>query len=712
MTDIYNEHAPKLIERGFYPIVIGPGTKKPQHYVPSLGEYHDTSGWANNKRPPDKPQQPGAGVGLRCGPQPGGGYVVGIDWDRDDAAIAALDAFPQTVSKTGQKGFTAFYYSDKPVPAKDFLIGKVAAAQVLGAGRQTVLPPTVHPDTGRPYAWDSEYTLYSLRPSDLPKLPEDYIERIEAILRTLGYEPAPEKPRSNGHDHDASENPYWDLNKLALRNLALWVPDLGLYKCKRKRGPHASYEAVATWRPSTTGRSLEERESHLSISGAKGIKDFGTGEGFSPIDLVMRARDCTLSEAVTWLMERVQVESGPEVDFDAIISPGIQPDTEEGRKDETREEAKGEEQPRKKRRFTFTRFWEMKVDADATPCVIDELIPLKGIVLLWGPPKCYKSFWVLDAFFHVAKGWEYRDRAVLQGEVMYCAFEGKHGYPKRVEALRRHYELETTDQTPITVMSGRTDLIQDHALLIKEIREELIGGRPIGVVLDTLNKSLVGSESKDVDMAAYIRAAEAVRDAFDCVVVIVHHCGWDESRMRGHSSLRGAIDAEISITREGEIVVATVEAMRDGPEGVQIVSRARIVEVGEDKGGRPLTSLVLVPHELTMGEATGKPRQWAPSLKVFREALTETLLAAGIDYQIEGGPKVKAVDLEKVRFTFYRLHVVASDEAATADTRQNARRMAFTRALDGARSRNLIGACVLEDGRQLVWLVQETSHAL
>ena len=77
----------------------------------------------------------------------------------------------------------------------------------------------------------------------------------------------------------------------------------------------------------------------------------------------------------------------------------------------------------------------------------------------------------------------------------------------------------------------------------------------MAVVLDTLNKSLVGSESKDLDMAAYIRAAEAVRDAFDCVVIIVHHCGWDESRMRGHSSLRGAVDAEMSVTREGDVVI-------------------------------------------------------------------------------------------------------------------------------------------------------------
>ena len=29
-------------------------------------------------------------------------------------------------------------------------------------------------------------------------LPEDYVERIEAILRPLGYGPEPEKPQHNG----------------------------------------------------------------------------------------------------------------------------------------------------------------------------------------------------------------------------------------------------------------------------------------------------------------------------------------------------------------------------------------------------------------------------------------------------------------------------------------------------------------------------------
>jgi RecA-family ATPase len=70
------------------------------------------------------------------------------------------------------------------------------------------------------------------------------------------------------------------------------------------------------------------------------------------------------------------------------------------------------------------------------------------------------------------------------------------------------------------------------------------------VILDTLNKSLIGSESKDVDMANYIAAAEHIQTEFNCVVIIVHHHGIDETRPRGHTSLRAAVSAQIKITRD------------------------------------------------------------------------------------------------------------------------------------------------------------------
>jgi AAA domain len=174
--------------------------------------------------------------------------------------------------------------------------------------------------------------------------------------------------------------------------------------------------------------------------------------------------------------------------------------------------------------------------------LVDELIPLRGIILIWGKRKCLKSFWTYDLCFHIAHYPEYRGRTIqIGGAVVYCAFEGAHGYKKRAEALRRHHKVPDDTVVPLYLVPGRANMIKEHPSLILAVREQLMGELPRMVVLDTLNKSLVGSESKDVDMSAYIVAAEALRDAFDCVVAIIHHCGYDETHPRGHTSLTGAV---------------------------------------------------------------------------------------------------------------------------------------------------------------------------
>jgi hypothetical protein len=113
--------------------------------------------------------------------------------------------------------------------------------------------------------------------------------------------------------------------------------------------------------------------------------------------------------------------------------------------------------------------------------------------------------------------------------------------------------------------------------LIADFRAQLCGTVPLIVVLDTLNRSLKGSENSDEDMTKYTRAAEAIRAAFGCVVVIVHHCGYDETHSRGHTSLPAAVEAELSVTRgEGSpLFLVTVKNMRDGPEGTTVRCRAQ-----------------------------------------------------------------------------------------------------------------------------------------
>ena len=59
-------------------------------------------------------------------------------------------------------------------------------------------------------------------------------------------------------------------------------------------------------------------------------------------------------------------------------------------------------------------------------------------------------------------------------------------------------------------------------------------------MLDTLNRSISGSESYDEAMGKYIEAADRLAETFVCLVLIIHHCGVESSRPRGHTSLTGA----------------------------------------------------------------------------------------------------------------------------------------------------------------------------
>jgi RecA-family ATPase len=247
----------------------------------------------------------------------------------------------------------------------------------------------------------------------------------------------------------------------------------------------------------------------------------------------------------------------------------------------------------RKGRFLLTRFADLKAST-ASPQLIRGLIPRVGLTVVWGPPKSGKSFITFDAMMHVAIGWKYRTREVICGPVVYCAFEGAEGYGKRADAFRKHHNVPDEWDPPFFLVSARMDFVSDHPELIASIRSKLGDDQPVAVVLDTLNRSLPGSESSDQDMAAYIKAADAVREAFNCAVIIVHHCGIDTSRPRGHTSLTGAVDAQLAVKRDAsDHILLEVEWMKDGPEGDVVASRLDAVEVGTDEDGHPITSCVV-----------------------------------------------------------------------------------------------------------------------
>ena len=131
-------------------------------------------------------------------------------------------------------------------------------------------------------------------------------------------------------------------------------------------------------------------------------------------------------------------------------------------------------------RFKLTRFRDISI-TDGVSYLVKDLIPTMGLVVVWGPPKCGKSFWMFD---------------------------------------------------------------------------------------------------------------------LTCTVAIIHHCGVAGDRPRGHTSLTGAVDAQLAVKRDDAgLIRVKVEWLKDGEEGVEIVSQLKKVELGMDLYGDPIVSCVVVADD-------------------------------------------------------------------------------------------------------------------
>ena len=168
-------------------------------------------------------------------------------------------------------------------------------------------------------------------------------------------------------------------------------------------------------------------------------------------------------------------------------------------------------------------------------------------------------------------------------------------------------------------------------------------------------------------MAAYIKAADAIKETFDCAVIIIHHCGIDGTRPRGHTSLTGAADVQISVKRTADNVTAEVEFAKDMPEGAVISSRLEVIELGADQDGDQMTSRVVVPApsaENPEPKTKAKPTI-SKAAKIALRALNEALADDGkIIISSYAPDNTKAVSEEMWRKYAYKRGIsVGADRA-------------------------------------------------
>src|SRR4030067_104201 len=149
-------YAHRLLAAGYIPISIEPGTKKP--WVPAWSSYRLLDGQPRGKddlydidRWEMTPavinewirRYPGAGIGVSCT------NIVVCHIDQAGLGRPVLSLLPPTpCARRGRpERLSLIYRCDNPLSVT------YPGLQILGAGRQCVLPPTMHPDTGAPFQW-------------------------------------------------------------------------------------------------------------------------------------------------------------------------------------------------------------------------------------------------------------------------------------------------------------------------------------------------------------------------------------------------------------------------------------------------------------------------------------------------------------------------------------------------------------------------------
>ncbi|KEP67862.1 hypothetical protein DL1_18505 [Thioclava dalianensis] len=208
--------------------------------------------------------------------------------------------------------------------------------------------------------------------------------------------------------------------------------------------------------------------------------------------------------------------------------------------------------------------------------------------MLYGPSNAGKTFVALDIAMHIASGQPWQGLRVNGGPVLYIAAEGGAGIRNRLAAIKR--DRPEMANAAFTLLPVGLDLHgQGDAMAVCEIIPD---EKPALVVIDTLARSMgAGDENTAKDAAMFVRNCDLIREATGAHVMVIHHTGKDEDRgARGSSALRAAVDNEIQVTADWEIIS---RKQRDQEPPAPLNFKLRSVTLGLDEDGDPVTSAVV-----------------------------------------------------------------------------------------------------------------------
>jgi hypothetical protein len=183
----------------------------------------------------------------------------------------------------------------------------------------------------------------------------------------------------------------------------------------------------------------------------------------------------------------------------------------------------GREAPPRAPKFVLEPFESIKFESKEE-WLVKRILPRQGFVSLYGASQSYKSFVVSDLAMHVALGWEWAGRRVLQSAAVYIAAEGAAGLRKRKVGFELTHAERLPEKVRFFLISASPNLGTergDLADLIAAVESAKVA--PGLVIIDTLAQSIGAGDENGAGMILFISNATALANHFKACVIAIHH---------------------------------------------------------------------------------------------------------------------------------------------------------------------------------------------
>lgn len=339
--------------------------------------------------------------------------------------------------------------------------------------------------------------------------------------------------------------------------------------------------------------------------------------------------------------------------------------------------------------------------------LVKRVLPRRGVAVIFGKSQSFKSFVALDLACRIAAGWEWAGLKVAQAPVIYIAAEGAAGTRKRKVGWT-WTNSNVPDKLPFRLISDAPNLGAAEGDLPDLIRSVEEAGIAPGVLfVDTLAQTLGGGDENGSGMVQYIANAQALSQRFDCLVVVIHHVGLgDDQRLRGHSSLHGAVDAQILCERKAGTLATELKLQKLKDEDADRTFSAVLARaiIGYDEDDDEISTLVVesITEDNSPKAAKPKEKRIPPNMRLLMDVVVFVTSGAGFEFKpYANGPAVRAATEQAIRAEYYKRIAERTEPGEDQDKLADRQKTAFRRAINGALDKKLVAAADRNDERAI-----------